>query len=223
MFYETADNRHGLKRDPWKALVVPRPIGWISSVSNDGVCNLAPYSFFNAVSSNPHYVLFGSGGRKDSVRNIEETGEFVCSLATWDLRHNMNTSSAAVPPGADEFPLADLTAAPSRLVRPPRVKESPVALECKHWRTIELPDADGNGAGHFVVFGRVVGIHIDDRFIEDGIVDTAAMRPIARLGYMDYAVVTADTQFTIHRPKVDAEGNIVEMAKAAARDNKASA
>lgn len=215
MFYETADNRHGLKHDPWKALVVPRPIGWISSVSKDGVFNLAPYSFFNAVSSNPHYVLFGSGGRKDSVRNIEETGEFVCSLATWDLRHNMNTSSAAVPPGVDEFPLAGLTAVPSRLVRPPRVKESPVALECKHWKTVELPGTDGNGAGHLVVFGRVIGIHIDDRFIKDGIVDTAAMRPIARLGYMDYAVVTSETQFTIFRPKVDKDGKIIELPKAA--------
>ncbi len=215
MFYETADNKHGLKRDPWKALVVPRPIGWISSISKDGVCNLAPYSYFNAVSQNPHYVLFGSGGRKDSVRNIEETGEFVCSLATWDLRYNMNTSSAAVPPGVDEFPIAGLTVAPSRLVRPPRVKESPAALECRYWKTIELPDAEGNGSGHFVVFGRVVGIHIDDDFIKDGIVDTAAMRPVSRLGYMDYAVVTAETQFTIFRPKIDAEGNIVEASKAA--------
>ncbi|MCL4766812.1 MAG: flavin reductase family protein [Hyphomicrobiaceae bacterium] len=215
MFYETADNRHGLRHDPWKALVVPRPIGWISSVSKAGVCNLAPYSFFNAMSDKPNYVVFGSGGRKDSVRNIEETGEFVCSLATWDLRYRMNTTSAAVPGGVDEFPLAGLTAAASRIVRPPRVKESPVALECRHWRTVELPDADGNGANHFVVFGRVVGIHIDDRFIKDGLVDTAAMRPIARLGYMDYAVVTPGTVFTIQRPKVDADGNLVEAKGAA--------
>ena len=215
MFYETTDNKHGLKHDPWKALVVPRPIGWVSSLSKDGVCNLAPYSFFNAMSYNPHYVVLGSGGRKDSVRNIEETGEFVCSLATWELRHHMNTSSAAVPPGVDEFPLAGLTAAASRLVRPPRVKESPVAIECRHWKTIELPDADGQGTNQFVVFGRVLGIHIDDHFIKDGIVDTAAMRPIARLGYMDYAVVTPETVFTIFRPKVDAEGRIVEEPKAA--------
>jgi len=215
VFYETSDNKHGLKYDPWKALVVPRPIGWVSSLSKDGVCNLAPYSFFNAMSYNPHYVVFGSGGRKDSVRNIEETGEFVCSLATWDLRHHMNTTSAAVPAGVDEFPLAGLTAAASRLVRPPRVKESPVAIECRHWKTIELPDADGQGANHFVVFGRVLGIHIDNRFIKDGIVDTGAMRPIARLGYMDYAVVTPETMFTIHRPKVDAEGRIVEVKGAA--------
>ena len=215
MFYETADNKHGLKHDPWKALVVPRPIGWISSVNKDGICNLAPYSFFNAVSSNPHYVVFGSGGRKDSVRNAEETGEFVCSLATWNLRYNMNTSSAAVAPGVDEFPLSGLTAAPSRLVRPPRVKESPVSFECKYWKTVELPDADGNGADHFVVFGRVVGIYIDDQFVKNGLVDTAAMRPIARLGYMDYGVLTPETVFTIHRPKVDADGNIIEAPRAA--------
>ena len=215
MFYETADNKHGLKHDPWKALVFPRPIGWISSVNKAGICNLAPYSFFNAVSSNPHYVVFGSGGRKDSVRNAEETGEFVCSLATWDLRYNMNTSSAAVAPGVDEFPLSGLTAAPSRLVRPPRVKESPVSFECKYWKTVELPDADGNGADHFVVFGRVVGIYIDDQFVKNGLVDTAAMRPIARLGYMDYGVLTPETVFTIHRPKVDADGNIIEAPRAA--------
>lgn len=214
MFYETTDNKHGLRHDPWKALVVPRPIGWVSTISKDGICNLAPYSFFNAVSSKPHYVMFSSGTRKDSVRNAEETGEFVCSLATWDLRYHMNTSSAAVPHGVDEFPLAGLTAAASTLVRPPRVKESPVAIECRYWKTVEIP-ANGNGEDHYVVFGRVLGIHIDDHFIKDGIVDTAAMRPIARLGYMDYAVVTPETVFTIHRPKVDAEGRIVEAPKAA--------
>lgn len=216
MFYDALTNKHGLRHDPWKALIVPRPIGWVSTISKDGICNLAPYSFFNAVGSNPHYVVFSSGGRKDSVRNIDETGEFVCSLATWDLRHKMNTSSAAVPHGVDEFPLSDLTAAASRLVRPPRVKESPVALECRHWKTIELPAADGqHGGGHFVVFGLVLGIHIDDAFIKDGVVDTGAMRPIARLGYMDYSVTTPDTVFTIHRPAVDADGNIVTPKSAA--------
>ena len=106
MFYETADNKHGLRHDPYKALAVPRPIGWISSIGKDGICNLAPYSFFNAVSEKPHYVVFGSSGRKDSLTFIEETGEFVCNLATWDLREHMNTTSATVPRGVDEFPLA---------------------------------------------------------------------------------------------------------------------
>ena len=116
VFYETRDNKHGLRHDPFKALVVPRPIGWISTVGKNGICNIAPYSFFNAVGERPHYVVFSSAGRKDSLLNIEETGEFVCSLATWDLRYNMNMTSASVPRGVDEFPIGDLTAAPE----PPR-------------------------------------------------------------------------------------------------------
>ena len=201
MFYDTIANKHGLKHDPFKALVAPRPIGWISTVSTSGVCNIAPYSFFNAVGEKPHFVIFSSAGPKDSLLNIEETGEFVCSLATWDLRFNMNMTSAAVPRGVDEFPIGDLTAAPCRLVKPPRVKESPAALECRHWKTVELPPLEHSGKSTYsVIFGQVIGIHIDDSFIKDGLVDTGAMRPIARLGYMDYAVVTPETAFTINRP-----------------------
>ncbi|MCP5151017.1 MAG: flavin reductase family protein [Ectothiorhodospiraceae bacterium] len=210
MHYDTIENRHGLKHDPFKALIVPRPIGWISSVSGDGVVNLAPYSFFNAVSDRPHYVMFSSSGIKDSIRNIHETGEFTCSLSTWDTRFAMNTSSAAVPPGVDEYPLAGLTAAPSRFVKPPRVKEAPAAFECRHWKTVELPDVvPGSERGHYVVFGQVVGIYIDDRYVRDGIVDTGAMRPLARLGYMDYAVVTPETVVTINRPEVAEDGSVV--------------
>lgn len=209
MFYDAIANTHGLKRDPWKAIIAPRPIGWISTISKDGVVNLAPYSFFNAISDRPHYVCFASDGMKDSARNIEETGEFVCSLATYPLRQQMNTTSAMVPRGVDEFALAGLTAAPSRLVRPPRVKESPAAVECRHWKTIELPAAEPGGrAGYLLVIGLVVGIHIADAFIRDGIVDTAAMQPIGRLGYMDYSSTRADTVFSIDRPAVDAEGRI---------------
>ncbi len=199
MFYDTATNAHGLKHDPFKALIVPRPIGWISSLGKDGTCNLAPYSFFNAVSEKPHYVVFGSAGRKDSLLNIEETGEFVCSLATYDLRHNMNMTSAAVPRGVNEFPLGDLTAAPSRLVKPPRVKESPAAFECVHWKTIDLPNPAGDPT-YALVIGRVVGVYIDETYVKNGLVDTGAMRPIARLGYMEYAVVTPETMFSINRP-----------------------
>ena len=210
MFYDAVEGKHGLKHDPWKALVAPRPIGWISTVSKDGICNLAPYSFFNAVAEKPPCVVFSSAGIKDTVRNIHDTGEFTCSLATWALRFQMNTTAAAVPHGVDEFPLAGLTAAPSRLVKPPRVAESPVAFECRHWKTVELPPAVPGGASLYrVVFGLVVGIYIDDSVVKDGIVDTAAMRPIARLGYMDYAVVTPETVFTIPRPEVDAAGRIV--------------
>lgn len=197
MFYETATNDHGLPRDPFKAIIAPRPIGWISTVNAQGRVNLAPYSYFNALADNPYYVMFSSGGRKDSQRNAEETGEFVCSLATWDLREQMNRTSAPVPPEVDEMKLAGLTPAPSRLVKPPRVAESPVALECRYFQTVNLPGRDGRG-GYGVIIGEVVGIHIDDKAIVDGRVDTAALKPIARLGYMDYAVV--DRVFSIRRP-----------------------
>ncbi|MCH9673693.1 MAG: flavin reductase family protein [Gammaproteobacteria bacterium] len=211
MHYDTAKRDHGLKHDPFKALMVPRPVGWISSVSEDGVCNLAPYSFFNAVSENPTYVVFASGGIKDSLRNIEQTGEFVCSLATWDLREHMNVSSAPVPPGVDEFPMAGLTAAASTMVRPPRVKESPAAFECKHWKTIQMPGAEpGDPGGFHVVFGRVVSVYVDDTYISDGMVNTGEMRPIARLGYMDYGVLTPETVFTINRPQVSEDGKVVK-------------
>lgn len=210
MFYDATRNDHGLRSDPFKALVAPRPIGWISSRGKDGSLNLAPYSFFNAMAEDPHYVVFGSGGRKDSIRNIEETGEFVCSLSTYELRANMNLSSAAVPRGVDEFKIAGLTPAPGRLVSVPRVAESPVALECRYWRTVELPQAEGGEAHEYsVVFGRVVGVHIDDRYIKDGRIDTAAMQPIARLGYSQYAVVRPDTVFSIVRPQIEADGRIV--------------
>src|SRR5262245_30718074 len=204
VFYETRDNKHGLKHDPFKALCVPRPIGWISTISNAGICNLAPYSFFNAVAKPPTYVMFSSASRKDSLRNIEEPGEVVCSLATFDLRFNMNMTSASVAHGVDEFPIGDLTAAASRLVRPPRVKESPAAFECRHWKTLDLPATEpGKASSYSVVFGQVVGIYIDDAFIKDGLVDTGAMRPIARLGYMDYGVLNPENVFSINRPTAE--------------------
>lgn len=209
MHYDSVANEHGLKHDPFKALVAPRPIGWVSSVDGNGVLNLAPYSFFNAVCDRPHYVMFSSSGRKDSVRNIEANGEFTCSLSTWDTREGMNVSSAPVPMSADEFALATLETAPSKFVTPPRVKRAPAAFECRHWKTVELPDVrPGGDTGHFVVFGQVVGIYIDESFIKDGMVDTGAMRPIARMGYMDYAVVTPETVFTLNRPVVDPDGNV---------------
>jgi flavin reductase (DIM6/NTAB) family NADH-FMN oxidoreductase RutF len=213
MFYDAIENRHGLPHDPLKALVAPRPIGWISTVSNAGICNLAPYSFFNAVGEKPGYVVFGSAGIKDTLKNIAENGEFVCSLATWDLRYHMNMSSASVPFGVDEFPLAGLTATASKLVKPPRVKESPTALECRHFQTIALPGAGRYEHSYNLVIGQIVGVYIDDRFIKNGLVDTAAMKAIARLGYMDYAVVTAETVFSITRPDVDASGRVVPASE----------
>ncbi len=202
MFYDAAKNDHGFQYDPFKAIVAPRPIGWITSLASDGTVNLAPYSFFNAFAEAPHYVAFGSGrsmrgGLKDTISNIEATGEFVLSMATWDQREAMNASSANAEPGVDEFGLAGLDKAASRLVAPPRVAGAPTALECKHFQTVALPDDSGDVFNHMVI-GRVVGIYIDDRFVEDGRVNTAAMQPISRLGYSEYAVVTE--AFRMRRP-----------------------
>lgn len=197
MFYDAIRNDHGFEYDPFKALVAPRPIGWISSLSADGIANLAPYSYFNAMSQDPHYVVFGSGPRKDSLRNIEAMGEFAVNLATWDLREQMNMTSAELASHVDEFELAGLTKAMCRLIRPPRVAESPVCLECKLFRIIELPDNEGR-VSNWMTIGRVIGIQIDDRFIEDGRVNTAAMKPIARMGYSEYA--TVEQAWRMRRP-----------------------
>ncbi len=202
-FYDAVENNHGLKHDPYKAIVAPRPIGWISSLSEHGSPNLAPYSFFNGVNENPHIVMFSSTGRKDSVENIEATGEFVCNLATWDLREQMNTSSAMVPSGVNEFALAGLTEAPCKIVKVPRVGESPIAMECKYLQTIRPKDLSGTELDSYVIFGQVVGIHIDEACIEDGMIDLLRIRPISRLGYMDYAVV--DNLFSLSRPVVEGE------------------
>jgi flavin reductase (DIM6/NTAB) family NADH-FMN oxidoreductase RutF len=197
MFYDAVKNDHGFEFDPFKALVAPRPIGWISSVSAAGIKNLAPYSYFNAFSEAPHYIAFGSGGRKDSLSNIEATGEFAANLATLGLADAMNMSSANVPPHTDEFALARLTAVPCRTIKAPRVAESPVCLECRLFKIVDLPGDDGH-VDDFLVIGRVLGIHIDDRFIENGRVNTAAMKPIARLGYSEYA--TVETAWRMRRP-----------------------
>jgi flavin reductase (DIM6/NTAB) family NADH-FMN oxidoreductase RutF len=197
MFYDAVANTHGLKWDPFKALVAPRPIGWISTLSKTGVVNLAPYSFFNAVSTDPHFVMFSSGGRKDSQRNAEETGEFVCSLATYDLRDAMNRTSQHVGPEVDEMALAGLTPARSKIVAPPRVAESPVAFECRYWRTIDLPGPDDGPGTHAIVLGQVVGVHIDDSVLVGDKVDVTKLKPIARLGYGDYAVI--DEVFELSR------------------------
>ena len=209
MHYDSIENKHGFKHDPFKALVAPRPIGWISTISSDGTLNLAPYSFFNAVAARPNYVMFTSVERKDSLRNIEDNGEFTCSLSTWDTRDGMNMSSAPVDYLANEFALANLETAPSQFVKPPRVARAPAALECKHWKTIEMPDVvPGGDEGHFVIIGQVIGIYIDDKYIHEGIVSTAEMRPLARMGYMDYGVITPETTFVLERPMVQEDGSV---------------
>ena len=205
MHYDTAKRDHGLPHDPFKALVVPRPIGWVSSIGQDGVANLAPYSFFNAVSDRPPMLMFSSGGSKDSLRNILETGEFTFSIATWALRDKMNLSSAMVARSVDEFELAGLTKAAARFVKPPRVAESPAAFECKLWQTLPLP-APPRGEGYTLVLGSVVGVYIDDAYIKDGLVQSGEMRPLARLGYMDYSVLSPESMFTMNRPLASEDG-----------------
>jgi flavin reductase (DIM6/NTAB) family NADH-FMN oxidoreductase RutF len=203
MFYESSRNDHGLIVDPFKALVVPRPIGWITTIDGQGHVNLAPFSFFNGIAEDPQMVAFAPGGRKadrpikDSRANVEEIGEFVCNLATWDLREAMNATSANLPAGADEMKAAGLTPVPSRLVRPPRVAESPVHLECKLWKVIDLPTLDEREPNCLLI-GQVIGIHIADALIKDRRVDIVAARPIARLGYSEYVVV--DSKFSMRRP-----------------------
>ena len=197
MFYEPRDKNHGLPHDPFTAIVGPRPIGWITSMSLKGEVNLAPYSFFNSVSSDPPMVMFASDGRKDTITFVEESGEFVCNLAVWDLREAVKETSWTFPSGVNEMEAAGLKAAPSRLVKPPRVKAVPCALECKWLRTVRLDDIDGKPAPRFIAFGQVIGVHIDERFIKNGLLDTAAMRPIMRTGYHDYFVANEDTRFSM--------------------------
>lgn len=198
MFYDARKNDHGLPHDPVKAIIAPRPIGWITSMSAKGEINLAPYSFFNGVSSRPSVVMFSSEGRKDSLAFIVETKEFVCNLATWDLRDAMNKTSAPMARGINEMEQAGLAAAPSRLVKPPRVAASPCALECQLLQIVPINDVEGRPIDCHVVFGQVIGVHIDDQFIRNGLLDTAAMKPIARCGYHNYAVV--ENEFRLVRP-----------------------
>ena len=180
--------------------MVPRPIGWITTISPAGVVNLAPYSFFNIISTKPHFVMFSSSGRKHSQRNAEISGEFVFNLATYDLRTEMNITGSDHPEHLSEAELAGLEMAPSRTVKPPRVARSPIALECTHNKTIDLVPADGKKSVNSLVIGEVVNVHIDDSVIVNGNIDMARIRPLARLGYMDYTSV--DNIFTMHRVPV---------------------
>lgn len=210
IFYSTDGTGPGFKElgfahNPFLALVVPRPIGWISSVDGRGIANLAPFSFFNAISSRPPMLFFGAngahlnaGGDKDSLRNVRETGEFVANLVTWDQRQQMNDSSASAPRDIDEMDAVGLEKLPSKLVKAPRVKGSPVHFECKLVKFVELPADPKSGEQNTMTIGRVVGIHIDERLVAEGMVDITKARPIARLGYLDYTAV--DEVFEIKRP-----------------------
>lgn len=206
MFYDTRIGDHGLPHNPFKACVVPRPIGWITSLDEAGAVNLAPYSFFNGVAGDPPVVMFAPGGRKadgppdgskDSLANVERTKEFVCNVVTWDLREAMNQTSTPAPAGVNEAEVAGLEMTPSSLVKPPRVKASPIHMECRYLQTVDLP-SDDPAARNAVVFGQVIGLHIDESVMSDGLVDMAKLKPIARLGYMDYTRV--DEVFAMSRP-----------------------
>jgi flavin reductase (DIM6/NTAB) family NADH-FMN oxidoreductase RutF len=199
MYFDPRDKEYPLKNDPLTTLVVPRPIGWISTINRNGLVNLAPYSFFNAVASRPPFVMFSSAGRKHSQTNAEESGEFVHSLTTWELREEMSITSAEVGADVSEADLARLEMAPSIAVKPPRVKRSPVAFECKYVKTVELPATDGKANPYSIVIGQVIGIYIADEVIVDGRVDLTAARAIARLGGLDQ-YTSVDNVFKMKRP-----------------------
>lgn len=198
-FYEPAKG-HQLPHDPFKAIVAPRPIGWISTIDAEGRVNLAPYSFFNAVCERPPMVMFSSSGLKDSASNIRATGEFVCNLVTRRLAERMNQTSASLPHGFNEFEFAGLPAAPCRMVKPPRVAEAPAALECRLVQMIQLDDLDGAHTDQYLTIGQVVGVHIDRAYLKNGLFDLLATRPIQRAGYIaDYTEAT--TGFQMPRPR----------------------
>ncbi len=214
MFFETDKNDHGLARPPFKSVVVPRAIGWLSTLSPEGVPNLAPYSQFTNLTFDPPYVAVSINQghlqqRKDTTDNIEQTGEFVHNMVTYDLREAMNMTAAEFPPDVDEFEFAGLEKAPSVLVKPWRVAASPVQLECRYVQTLRLP-GNGRSGTVDVIIGRVVGIHIKDEFITpDGKLDILRIRPLARLGYSDYTVV--DNVFEIAPSTAAGEGGDIAL------------
>src|SRR5262245_42576841 len=197
MDYDPRSEPHNLAHDPVLALVVPRPIGWFTTISPSGVVNLAPYSFFNLICGRPPFVMFASATRKHSQANAETMGEFVFNLATYDLRTEMNICGGVYDETVSEPDVAKLEMAPSKVVKPPRVKRSPAAFECIYNKTVDLVPSTGKKMTNSVIIGEVVNIHIDDEVIVDGLIDISRIRPIARLGYMDYSVV--DNVFTMLR------------------------
>ncbi|TDN62898.1 flavin reductase family protein [Paraburkholderia sp. BL10I2N1] len=197
-FYDPATG-HGLRHDPFKAIVAPRMIGWISSRAPDGRLNLAPYSFFGAFATFPPIIGFCSEGYKDSIRNIEATGEFAWNLTTRPLAEQMNRTSAPVGPEVDEFELSGLTSAPGRNIGVPHVAETPAALECKLLQIVRLNTLDGEPMDNYLALGQVVGVHIQKAFLKDGLFDTHAAQPVMRAGYRaDYAEI--GSMFEMLRP-----------------------
>ena len=199
-YYEPRHGHH-LPHDPFNSIIGPRPIGWISSQDRLGRRNLAPYSFFNAFNYTPPIIGFASIGYKDTVRNIEQTGEFAWSLVTRSLAEDMNTTSAAVPTDTDEFTLAGLNPAPSRIISVPRVEQSPVSFECRLTQILRLQSADGTEIETWLTLGEVVAVYISKALIKDGVYDTAAARPVLRGGgAADYFEILPGQRFRMTRP-----------------------
>lgn len=196
MFYDPRHEHHGLPHNPWMGLIVPRPIAWISTQSESGFANLAPYSAFNTISSDPPFVMFSSNGVKDSLNNARATGEFCINLASSDFRDAMNLTSAPYAPGIDEFEVAGLTKAACQNIAAPRVKDAAVSIECHVNQIVELKPATDMTCRNHVVIGEVVGIHIDPSVLRDGRVDLELLQPLARLGYHDYCVVGGAFEMT---------------------------
>jgi flavin reductase (DIM6/NTAB) family NADH-FMN oxidoreductase RutF len=203
MFYNTDENNHGLPFNPFKSCIVPRPIGWITSLDKRGNLNLAPYSYFNAVSDVPPMIIFSTttkhhdGAWKDTLKNVEETKEFVVNIATWDLQQEVNITSTDFDRGVNEIEMVQLSTVPSKLIKPPRIQDSPIHLECVYHQSVQLPVIDNKHTNRIVI-AKVVGIHIKDEVIVDGKIDVTRFKPIARLGYMEYSVV--DGKFEMERP-----------------------
>ncbi len=206
MFYRPKDG-HGLPHDPFKAIVVPRPIGWVSTVDGEGRANLAPYSFFNGCGDHPPLVMFAQTGRKtkdegekDSIANIRATGEFACSVVSQALKEAMNASTASFPAGVDEFEKAGLTKGEGREIRVPHVAEAPAVLECRVVKVVDDLPVAREGLMNIVVIGEVVGVHIRDEVLEDGLINVLAYNPVARMGYTEYT--TVENRWEMLRPKV---------------------
>tara|TARA_Y100001934_G_C12334819_1_gene767021 strand:- start:335 stop:991 length:657 start_codon:yes stop_codon:yes gene_type:complete len=204
MFYETKKNNHGLKYNPFKSCIVPRPIAWITTTNDDGSYNCAPYSFFNGIAADPPMVMYATNGKqpmgnhKDSISNIRRNGEFVVNVVPFDAKDKMNETTAPLQPNESEIEVAKLEILESKIVTPARLKISPIHMECKVYKIIDLPTLKSNEYNGMVL-GSVIGIHINDEVIDDGKVNLDKIKPLARLGYLDYSVV--DNIFEMHRPE----------------------
>lgn len=199
MHYQVSSG-HNLKHDPIKAIVGPRPIGWISTLNKNGKVNLSPYSFFNLISSDPHLIGFSSHGKKDAQTLVEESGDFVCNFASWKHRDEVNQSSAPLALGVSELDAVGLRSCPSNFVKAPRVDGVPAALECLWVETLPLKSVNGQVSDFNLVVGEVIGVYIDNQFVNNDLVDTAAMEPILRGGYHDFFKIVSNGKFSLQRP-----------------------